>query len=471
MEKSKLIIILLFLILKINLAYPQNNIEYRFSYIINTSEENNDLQKGIEKTLDKIYQTINEHIVNNNDKDFIRRIHIHQNIVNKEIEISKLREDMDKKRLQNTISTKEENQIEIKINKLKKEIENIKIKQKEFENYLINLKKMKAEYAKNKEKIHLLNLNTEFLINQKLFFINYIHIKKIDKHYLVEVHNITPKGIEVKKEIFQLSSSTDDIANKIAHLSFKEILGREFIKIKINVINNLDAKIYINEQFVSKGIYNNDIWDIAKLPNQEIIINITSKTYKPYVVKKRVKNGDIINLAINLQKENFKTILIQSNVTSKVFKKGIFIGETPIEIEEPEGIESILLQAQGYKNMFKTISKEDKEINIEMLKDNKSELIIKRDLFYINLGIFTLSLIGTAFSITKYNEASEFYNISLNNIMKYRITPQALYNAKSEQMITTFLLSTGITLSIGSFIPLIIHLIQYIQEASKGEYK
>lgn len=115
------------------------------------------------------------------------------------------------------------------------------------------------------------------------------------------------------------------------------------------------------------------------------------------------------------------------------------------------------------------ISKEDKEINIEMLKDNKSELIIKRDQFYINLGIFTLNLIGTAFAITKYNESSELYNIALKNIIKRKITPQDLYNVKSEQMITTFLLGTGITLSVGSFIPLIIHLVQYIQEASRGE--
>ncbi|BDU63240.1 hypothetical protein BOFE_07800 [Candidatus Borrelia fainii] len=468
MEKSKLIIIL-FLILTLKLAYPQSNIEYGFSYIINTQDENKNLQEGIEQTLDKIYKTINEHIVNNNDKDFIKRIYINQNIVNKEREISKLKEDMDKKKLQNAISSREENKIEIKINELKKDIENIKIKQKEFEEYLINLKKMKTKYIKHKEKIHPSNLNTEFLISQELFFVNYIHLKKIEKYYLVEISNITPQGIKVKKEIFHLSSSVDDIANKIAELSFEEILGREFIKIKINVINNLDAKIYINEQFVSKGIYNNDIWDISKLPNKEIIINIISTTYKPHTVKQKVKSGDTIILNINLQKANSRKIPITSNVTSKVFKKGIFIGETPIEIEEPEGIESILLQAKGYKNMFKMISKEDKEINIEMLKDNKNELIIKRDQFYINLGIFTLNLIGTAFAITKYNESSELYNIALKNIIRRKITLQDLYNVKSEQMITTFLLGTGITLSVGSFIPLIIHLVQYIQEASKGE--
>ncbi|AGT27079.1 hypothetical protein [Borrelia miyamotoi] len=469
MEKSKLTIILLFLILTINLAHPQSKIEYGFSYIINTSEENKNLKEGIEKTLDKIYKTINEHIVNNNDKDFIKRIYIHQNIANKELEISTLREDMDKKTLQNTISSREKNKTEIKINEIKKDIENIKIKQKELEEYLTNLKKIKAKYKKNEAKINLANLSTEFLISQELFFINYVHIKKVDKHYLVEINNITPKEIQVKKEIFKLSSSSDDIANKIANLSFKEILGREFIKIKINVINNLDAKIYINEQFVSKGIYNNDIWDISDLPKKEISINITSITYKPYAVKQKIKSGDTINLTINLQKENSRRISIKSNVTSKVFKKGIFIGETPIKIEEPEGIESILLQAKGYKNMFKMISKEDKEINIEMLKTNKSELTIKRDLFYINLGIFTLSLIGTAFAITKSNEASELYNIALNKAIKHKITPKDLYNAKSEQMITTFLLGTGITLSVGSFIPLIIHLVKYIQEASRGE--
>lgn len=231
MEKSKLIIIL-FLILTLKLAYPQSNIEYGFSYIINTQDENKNLQEGIEQTLDKIYKTINEHIVNNNDKDFIRRIYINQNIVNKEQEISKLKEDMDKKKLQNAISSREENKIEIKINELKKDIENIKIKQKEFEEYLINLKKMKTKYIKHKEKIHPSNLNTEFLISQELFFINYIHLKKIEKYYLVEISNITPQGVKVKKEIFHLSSSVDDIANKIAELSFEEILGREFIKIK-----------------------------------------------------------------------------------------------------------------------------------------------------------------------------------------------------------------------------------------------
>ncbi|AAX16597.1 PEGA domain-containing protein [Borrelia hermsii] len=469
MEKSKLIIIILFSILTIKLAYPQSNIEYGFSYIIDTQDENKNLKESIEQTLNKIYNTINEHIVNDNDKDFIRRIYIHQNIVNKEREFSKLKEDMDKKRLQNAISSREENKIEIKINELKKDIENIKIKQKELEEYLKNLKKIKATYKKHEEKIHLSNLNTEFLIRQELFFMNYIHFKKVEKHYLVEISNITPKGIKTQKEIFKLSSSVDDIAHKIAELSLEEILGREFIKLRINIINNLEAKIYINEKFVAKGLYNNDIWDISELPNKEIIINITSTTYKPYTVKQKIKSGDTINLNIKLKKANSKKISITSNVKSKVFQKGVFIGETPIEIEEPEGTESILLQAQGYKNMFKIINKEDKDINIEMLKDNKSELIIKRDKFYINLGIFTLNLIGTAFAITKYNESSELYDMALHNIIKRRITSQDLYNAKSEQMITTFLLGTGITFSIGSFIPLIIHLVQYIQEASRGE--
>ncbi|WP_246040015.1 hypothetical protein [Borrelia crocidurae] len=312
-------------------------------------------------------------------------------------------------------------------------------------------------------------MNIEFLTSQELFFVNYIHLKKVDKHYLVEISNITPQGIKVYKEIFKLSSSVDDIAYKIAKLSLEEILGRKFIKLKINVINNLDAKIYINEEFVSKGLYNNDIWDISQLPDKEIIIDITSTTYKPYRIKQKVKSGDTIDLNITLQKANSNKILITSNVTSKVFKKGVFIGETPIEIEEPENVESILLQAEEHKNKFIIINNKDKEVYIEMVRDNKSELITKRDLFYINLSIFTLNLIGTAFAITKYNESSELYNIALNNILKNRIRPQDLYNAKVEEMIATFLLGTGITFSVGSFIPLIIHLVQYIKEATRGE--
>ena len=113
------------------------------------------------------------------------------------------------------------------------------------------------------------NLNSEFLTSEELFFMNYIHFKRVEKYYLVEITNITPKRVKVKREIFKLSSSVDDIAYKIAELSFEEILGREFIKIKINVLNNLDAKIYINEKFVSKGIYNNDIFDISELQKKK----------------------------------------------------------------------------------------------------------------------------------------------------------------------------------------------------------
>ncbi|AYE35971.1 hypothetical protein DB313_00385 [Borrelia turcica IST7] len=469
MEKFKLNTIILFLIFITNSLYPQSNIEYGFSYVINTKDENENLKEGIEKTLDKIYETINEHVVNNNDKDFIRHLYIHQHIISKEREISNLREDMDKKRLQNSISSREENSIEIKINDLRQDIENIKIKQKELEEYLTNLKKIKAKYKKMKEKINLSNLNSEFLTSEELFFMNYIHFKRVEKYYLVEITNITPKGVKVKREIFKLSSSVDDIAYKIAELSFEEILGREFIKIKINVLNNLDAKIYINEKFVSKGIYNNDIFDISELQKKEINIHITNASFKPHSAKIRVKNGDTINLNVRLQKENSNKILITSNVESRVFRKGIFMGETPIEIEEPEEIESILFQAEGYKNMFKMLKKEDKEIHVEMLKDNKSNLIIARDLFYVNLAVFTLSLIGTAFAGTLYNESSELYNMASDHLISKRITPQDLYKTKSEQMITTFLLGTGLTLSVGSFIPLIIHLVQYIQEASKGE--
>ncbi|WP_024654179.1 transcriptional regulator [Borrelia persica] len=469
MEKFKLIIIILFSILTTKLAYTQSNIEYGFSYIINTQDENKDLQKGIEQTLNKIYNTINEHIINEKDKDFIKRIYIYQNIINKEREFSKLKEDMDKSKLQNTISLKEETKTKTKIKKLKKEILNIKIQQQELEKYLMNLKKIKANHKKNQDKINLSRLNIEFLTSQELFFINYINLKKVDRHYLVEISNITPQGVKVHKEIFQTSSSVDNIAYKIAELSLEEILGREFIKLKINVINNSDAKIYINEEFVSKGLYNNDIWDISKLPDKEITIDITSKTYKPYRIKQKVKSGDTIDLNITLQQTNSNQILIKSNVKSKVFKKGVFIGETPIEIEKPENEESILLQAEEHKNKFTIINNKDKEVYIEMIRDNKSKLIIKRDLFYINLSIFTLNLIGTAFAITKYNESSELYNIALKNIIQHRISAQNLYNAKVEQMIATFLLGTGITFSVGSFIPLIIHLVQYIKEGSRGE--
>ncbi|WP_445435793.1 hypothetical protein [Candidatus Borreliella tachyglossi] len=469
MEKFKLGSIILFSIVSINPLYPQSHIEYGFSYIINTKEANANLKEGIEKTLDKIYETISEHIINKDDKDFIKNIYIHQDIINKEKEISNLKEDTDKKRLQNTISSREENNIEIKIDDLKGDIENIKLKQKELEVYFTNLKKIKAKFKKIKEKINLSNVNTEFLISEGLFFINYINFKRVEKYYLIEISNITPQGIKVKREVFKLSSSADDIAYKIAELSLKEILGREFIKIEINVLNNLDAKIYINEKFVSKGIYNDDTFDISELTNNEIEINIVSRTFKPYSVKQTIKNGDTIILNVSLQKESAKTIPITSNVTSKVFRKGIFIGETPIDIEEPENIESILLQAEGYKNMFKMIKNEDTAIHVEMLQKNKSQLTIVRDIFYINLGVFTLSLISTIFAGTLYNESSELYNIASQNLIIQKITPQDLYNTKSEQMITTFLLGSGVTLSVGSFIPLIIHLVQYIQEASKGE--
>ena len=64
MEKFKLNTIILFLIFTVNSLYPQSNIEYGFSYVINTKDENENLKEGIEKTLDKIYETINEHVVN-----------------------------------------------------------------------------------------------------------------------------------------------------------------------------------------------------------------------------------------------------------------------------------------------------------------------------------------------------------------------------------------------------------------------
>ena len=469
MEKFKLNTIILLLSLTASLLYSQSNIEYGFSYIINAKDKDENLKGGIEKTLDKIYGTINEHVVNDNDKDFIRNLYIHQHIISKEKEISSLREEMDKKRLQNSISSREENNTEIKINDIRQVIENIKIKQKSLEEYLSNLKKMKAKYKKMKEKVNLSNLNSEFLISEELFFMNYINFKRVEKYYILEINNVKPTGVKVKREVFKLSSSVDEIAHRIAELSLEEILGREFIRIRINVLNNLDAKIYINEKFVSKGIYNDDIFDISELEKKEINIHITSASFKPHSANVKVKNGDKINLNVSLQKENSNKILVTSNVESRVFRKGIFIGETPLEVEEPKEIESILLQAEGYKNMFKLLKKEDKEIHVKMLRDNKSKLIVARDLFYINLGVFTLSLIGTVFAGTLYSESSELYNMASDHLISKKITPQDLYNAKSEQMVMTFLLGTGITLSIGSFIPLVIHLVKYIQEASEGE--
>ncbi len=140
MEKFKLTLIIPLLIFTIYKIHSQSNIEYNFSYIINTKKENIDLKKGIEKQLNKIYDKITEHIVNNDDKNIIEDIYINQDIIKTELEISKLKKEMDKKKLQNIINAKEKHNTETKIDALKKNIQNIKSKKKRFAEYFSNLK-------------------------------------------------------------------------------------------------------------------------------------------------------------------------------------------------------------------------------------------------------------------------------------------------------------------------------------------
>ncbi len=99
MEKFKLTLIIPLLIFTIYKIHSQSNIEYNFSYIINTKKENIDLKRGIEKQLNKIYDKITEHVVNNDDKNIIEDIYINQDIIKTELEISKLKKEMDKKKL------------------------------------------------------------------------------------------------------------------------------------------------------------------------------------------------------------------------------------------------------------------------------------------------------------------------------------------------------------------------------------
>ncbi len=47
--------------------------------------------------MDKIYDKITEHMVNNDDKSIIEDIYINQDIIKTELEISKLKKEMDKK--------------------------------------------------------------------------------------------------------------------------------------------------------------------------------------------------------------------------------------------------------------------------------------------------------------------------------------------------------------------------------------
>ncbi|QFI14232.1 hypothetical protein QIA37_00940 [Borrelia sp. CA_690] len=469
MEKLKLTLVIALLIFTIYKIHAQSNIEYNFSYIINTKKENIDLKKGIEKQLDKIYDKITEHIVNNNNKNIIEDIYINQDIIKTELEISKLREEMDKKKLQNIINSKEKHSTNTKINELKKNIQNINSKQKKFAEYFNNLKKLKVKYKKIEEQINISDLNKEFFIREALFFINYIDLKKIENYYLLEISNITPEKIETKKAVFKTSSSINEIADKITSQSFKEILGREFLKININVKNNPDAKIYINEKFVSKGIYYDNIFDISKLPNQEIEIQITSTNFENYYIKRKVKNADSIILNIDLKRTISKKVSITSNVESKVFKKGIFIGETPIEIEKPENQDIILLKSQGYKDRFKLINKDEDQVQIEMIKTNKNRLSDARDKFYVNLAVFTLSTIGAIFAGTLINNSETLYKITGNHFLNQKLTAEDVYMAKAEQMTATFLFGAGITLTIGSFISLITHLVKYIKEANLGE--
>ncbi|EEF82410.1 conserved hypothetical protein [Borreliella burgdorferi WI91-23] len=286
---------------------------------------------------------------------------------------------------------------------------------------------------------------------------------------MLEISNITPEKIATKKAVFKTSSSVNEIADHITKYSLKEILGREFLKININVKNNSDAKIYINEKFVSKGIYHDNIFDISKLPNKEIEIQITSANFENYSIKRTVKNADSIILDIDLKRTISKKVSIKSNVQSKVFKKGIFMGETPIEIEKPENQDIILLKSKGYKDKFKLINKEEDQVEIEMIKTNKNRLIDTRDKFYVNLAVFTLSTIGTIFAGTLLNNSEVLYKITGNHFINKRLTAEDVYMAKAEQMTATFLFGVGITLTIGSFISLITHLVEYIKEANMGE--
>ncbi|PRQ95293.1 hypothetical protein CV684_00370 [Borreliella burgdorferi] len=469
MEKLKLKLAIPLLVFTICKIHSQSNIEYNFSYIINTKKENIDLKKGIEKQLDKIYDKITEHIVNNDDKSIIEDIYINQDIIKTELEISKLKKEMDKKKLQNIITAKEKHNTKTKIDELKKNIQNINNKQKKFAEYFNNLKKLKVKYKKIEEQTNISNLNKEFFIREELFFINYIDLKKIENYYLLEISNITPEKIATKKAVFKTSSSVNEIADHITKYSLKEILGREFLKININVKNNSDAKIYINEKFVSKGIYHDNIFDISKLPNKEIEIQITSANFENYSIKRTVKNADSIILDIDLKRTISKKVSIKSNVQSKVFKKGIFMGETPIEIEKPENQDIILLKSKGYKDKFKLINKEEDQVEIEMIKTNKNRLIDTRDKFYVNLAVFTLSTIGTIFAGTLLNNSEVLYKITGNHFINKRLTAEDVYMAKAEQMTATFLFGVGITLTIGSFISLITHLVEYIKEANMGE--
>lgn len=469
MEKLKLTLVIPLLIFTIRKINSQSNIIYNFSYIINTKTENIDLKKGIEKQLDKVYSKITEHIVNNNDKNIIEDIYINQDIIKTELEISKLKKEMDKKKLQNIITAKEKHKTKTKIDELKKDIQNIKSKQKNFTKYFDNLNKLKVKHKKIEEQTNISNLNKEFFIREELFFINYIDLKKIENYYLLEISNVTPEKIETEKAVFKTSSSINEIADKITKHSLKEILGREFLKININIKNNPDAKIYINEKFVSKGIYYDNIFDISKIPNKEIEIQITSTNFENYSIKKKVKNADSIILNIDLKRTISKKVAITSNVKSKVFKKGIFIGETPIEIEKPENQDIILLKSNGYKDKFKLINKEEDQVDIEMIKTSKNGLSNARDKFYVNLAIFTLSTIGTIFAGTLLNNSDALYKITGNHFINKKLAAEDVYIAKAEQMTATFLFGAGITLTIGSFISLITHLVEYIKEANLGE--
>ncbi len=145
------------------------------------------------------------------------------------------------------------------------------------------------------------------------------------------------------------------------------------------------------------------------------------------------------------------------------------MGETPIEIEKPENQDIILLKSEGYKDKFKLINKEEDQVDIEMIKTSKNRLSNTRDKFYINLAVFTLSTIGTIFAGTLLNNSEALYKITGNHFINKNLTAGDVYMAKAEQMTATFLFGAGITLTIGSFISLITHLVEYIKEANLGE--
>ena len=447
----------------------------KLSYEKNLSTADISLTSTIANTWYNMASTIKKHYYKKNEINKLKNFIFEKAIFKKEKDLLKLQKKRDEIIFSFSNKLKKKKEIKEKdkeIKNFKKLIkfykENINAKEIEIPEFQsIKLKKLneysplleseyntyedKEFYKKSlRELAKIYGLDLLLFGRIELLYNDYLHIETASYNYITdEIENDLNFSVQKKDLLKSIVSDSKDV--------MATVVGTQYLDFTLKTIPET-AKIYLDGEFVGSGFYHNS-YQVNGIYSVEIKEDGYSKVEQALVLGRGIKSKELL---VKLRKSKNKKIFIDSVPSDyKVYKEGIFIGETPLFVDTSEDTKLLLFKKEGFLNRGLEIDSKTKDLTINSnidFFDSQEEFVKRKREFYMSLGFFTGSLlipaifeglyISTGDSMKRLDRSSKVFN---NLYLKYN----------SYFWVRNF----GIALSSALLIDLVVKTVRYVKSS------